>query len=428
MKRSLSLAFVPFLFPACLFALTLEEAVQHVSGTNPVILERVQNYKATAYDEKIGEAEFLPTIDVSIYTSNEKTRNVVTSQNDVRLTHRGKTFKAKANMFNGFGSMANIEQQKARVAAARENIHFTANSLTLETIEAYLNLMKEYEFLKIAQSNLATHKQINTKINERTQSGFGSKSEEDQSKSRLALAHSNAIIQRSNFRDARAKFERIYGKPVNVEEFVKPVFSHALPSTLDNAVEQAKSNHPALAVELQNVAAAEHRLGVAKKEFYPSLDLEIGIDDAAGAGGYAGEDYFKYTMLTLSYNLFNGQQDAHKKEQAQVKILQEKEVQADLIRRVEENVKYAWIAYEELTKQIPFLKQHRDYSMTTLDAYNKEFALGRRTLLDILNTENELTAAKKELTTAEYDLLLAQYRILEGTGELAKVMDVKPSF
>lgn len=428
MKSKVSLVLVPLLVPVVGFGLTLEEAVQHVNDTNPVVRERVQNYKATGQDVKVAESEFMPRLDIAVYGSRETTRSVATSQQTRNLIRNGTTFTASINLFNGFGSLYSIKEQNSRVEAAQGNIVYTSNSLSLETTEAYLELLKQNELLEIAKKNLETHQDIYNKIKKRTEGGFGSKSEQDQSKGRLSLAKSNVIVQQNNYKDALTKFERIYGQNVDIKDLSKPAFSYPLPSTLEDAIAQAKENHPALALQNSNIHAAEHRLEVAKKEFFPKLDAEFGIDDTKNVAGLVGPDRRKYSMLTLSYNLFNGMADLAKKEQRQIMVLQEKEVGDNIERQVEENVKFAWIAYDAINEQVPYLKEHRDYSKSTLDSYRKEFSLGRRTLLDILDTENEQTSAQKEVVKAEYDLLLAKYRILEGVGALSSDMNALPAY
>lgn len=425
MKRSLSLAILPFLLPTVGFGLTLEEAVKHVTFTNPVITERVKNYEATTHDITKAKADLLPKIDVGIYYAYETTRNI-TYPTSVKLNRRGHTFDYRQNIFDGFGTLQNIDQQKARTEAAKEDVIFTANALSLQTTEAYLELMKQYEFLKIAQKNLENHKKIMGRINERTDSGFGSRSEQDQAKARLALAESNLVIQQSNFEDARTTFERIYGESIDVKTLIRPNFNYMIPVTLDNAIQKAQEKHPAVAVQDSNIEVAKKRLGVAKKAFLPKLDLQVAIDDSWNANGNPGEDYGSYAKLTLSYNIFNGTFDMANKEQQEVKILQEGAIKDNLMRRISENLGFAWTAYTELGKQLPFLEQHRDYSVTTLEAYNQEFSLGRRTLIDLLNAENELTGAEKEVVKAQYDLLLSKYRILEGMGELASDLNAAP--
>ncbi len=94
-----------------------------------------------------------------------------------------------------------------------------------------------------------------------------------------------------------------------------------------------------------------------------------------------------------------------------------------LKRRVKESIRLSWIANDMIKKQIPFWEKYRDMSQKTLTSYMEEFDLGRRTLLDILDTEEELYSAKRELVTAKYDLIFSQYRILESMGIISIYID-----
>lgn len=64
------------------------------------------------------------------------------------------------------------------------------------------------------------------------------------------------------------------------------------------------------------------------------------------------------------------------------------------------------------------LREHVEASFGTVDAYKKQFSLGDRTLLDVLNTENELFEARRSYIDAEYDQLAAEYRIINASGQL----------
>jgi adhesin transport system outer membrane protein len=425
MKRRLSLALVPFLVPVVGFGLTLEEAVKHVNATNPVIMERIKNFEATRMDIDMAQSGYYPSIDFEAKYGPEMVSTSTIPEIHMKRYERG--IKATMNLFQGFGTSSDVKKQEARTEAAKNSVLEKANALGLQTVEAYLNLMKQHAFLKIAQENLKTHEEIHGRINERTESGFGSKSEQDQSKGRLSLAQSNFVVQQSNYRDALAKFTRLYGEEVDPNTLVKPTFGYALPVTLESAVQKARAGHPAIGVQQANIHAAKQNAVASNAAYYPRLDAELAKynnDNVAGTPGYHDT---RSAMLILSYNLYGGGYYQANREKQEITTMKEEAILGDLQRSAEENVKYAWIAYEEIGKQIPHLKAHRDYSITTLDAYNKEFSLGRRTLLDILNTENERTSAEQELANAEYDLLLAKYRILEGTGELVGNLNAEPS-
>lgn len=335
--------------------------------------------------------------------------------------------KITQNVFNGFGTVEDVKKQEARIEAAKMSVMEKANKLSLQTTEAYLGLMKQYETLKLAEDNLKNHEGIHKKIKERTDSGFGTRSEIDQSSGRVALANSNVIIQRSNYRDALTKFKRLYGDDVAPETMVKPTFESSLPASLDVALDEANANYPSLLVQARNIEAAEHNVKVAMKEYYPRIDVELRRARNDNVSGVEGPDDIDSAMVIGSYNLYAGGYYQANRDKQQINVLKEKQSSDDIKLQVRENLDYAWTAYNELKKQMPYLKEHRDYTVSTLESYGKEFELGRRTLLDMLNTENERFSAEKEVVNNEYDFLFSEYRILEATGILAKELKANPA-
>ena len=93
-----------------------------------------------------------------------------------------------------------------------------------------------------------------------------------------------------------------------------------------------------------------------------------------------------------------------------------------------ENLRYAWNAYQYIGDQIPYINKHIKLTHETLVGYRKQFNLGRRSLLDLLNTENEYTSALRTLINNEADELIAKYRILAATGELLNALSIQYSF
>ncbi len=71
-----------------------------------------------------------------------------------------------------------------------------------------------------------------------------------------------------------------------------------------------------------------------------------------------------------------------------------------------------------------FLEQHVESSISTRDSYLKQFDIGQRSLLDLLDTENEVFSSKNALIAAKYDYMAAQYRLVQGMGEILDLMKV----
>jgi adhesin transport system outer membrane protein len=89
---------------------------------------------------------------------------------------------------------------------------------------------------------------------------------------------------------------------------------------------------------------------------------------------------------------------------------------------VDESLNLSWNAFDALQNQMRFLKQHYKAAASTKAAYAKQFNIGRRTLLDLLNTENEVVESKRSLINAEIDTLYAQYRIFAAMGKIASAI------
>jgi adhesin transport system outer membrane protein len=91
-----------------------------------------------------------------------------------------------------------------------------------------------------------------------------------------------------------------------------------------------------------------------------------------------------------------------------------------------ERLNYSWAAKTRIAEQLEYLKDHRDFTQKTLQAYLEEFRLGRRTLLDVLDVENEYYTSRKAYVSALYDQQLSEYRVIENVGNLPLVAAVKP--
>ena len=130
-------------------------------------------------------------------------------------------------------------------------------------------------------------------------------------------------------------------------------------------------------------------------------------------------------MLRLRYNLFNGGKDlARRKETAQL-INQAKDIRDNTYRQVVESMRLSWVAYQTINSQLNFFKAHQDASIKTNTAYQKQFNIGQRTLLDLLDSANEMFVAKSAYTNAQYDEIFAQYRILTSKGALNSYFGIK---
>ncbi len=129
-------------------------------------------------------------------------------------------------------------------------------------------------------------------------------------------------------------------------------------------------------------------------------------------------------MVRINYNLFSGGADRAREREAAYSINESKAIQLNAYQDIEEGTTLAWNARVFLKQQMQYLRQHVEAALETRNAYDDQFKIGQRTLIDVLDAENELFQARREYLTAEYDDLIAQYRLLNATGSLLESLRI----
>lgn len=435
MKRLGILGLLPFLLPVTGFGLTIDEAYRDIVNTNPEVRQRVEHYRAVEKDKTIAFSDYLPVVDVQGGIGYKHYNGTITSAESPDSWKYTEAFiRARENLFRGFSTMNDVEQQEARILSAQYYMMEKVSQLGLEMIESYLDVLKRKQLYTLAEENRLTHQRYYDMIKERVDSGVSPKSDLEQISGRLALAKSNVKVEENNFEDAKTNFTRIYGEAVSPDEMSEADINASLiPVSLEEAERTAILRYPTLWVNRKNVEAAQAAYRKAKNNYYPWLDLELkqtytNNDNTGPLAGrqLAGEANEFSAMLIASWNLYNGGADVAGREKALADAFNESEKMLDNQRRVIERLDLSWAAKQRIAEQVSYLKQHRDFTQKTLEAYNEEFRLGRRTLLDVLDVENELYTSRKAYVSALYDQQLADYRVIENVGNLPMVVAVKP--
>lgn len=423
MKKKLLIVASLVVAPLAGVAVTLEDTVKEVLNTNPIIQERVNYFRSVKQDVGIAEAGYYPKLDLVGGIGRERSINTSTAFTEKTLDKSEAGVVLTQNLFAGFTTENDVNKQMNRVDSAAYSVLEQANQVSLSMVQAYSNLFKQKELLALAQKNVETHKEINKKIQDRIDSGVGANSEVEQSSSRLALAESNLLAQTSNYDDALSTFTKVYGGYIDPADLDEPTTVTDLPSSKVMAVLASKKMNPSLKVQSANMKVAKSNYKLADRDTQPRVDLELRQDWNRNIGGVEGQNDSASAMLKFRWTLYNGGADRANQQKFISELHQEIQVFDNLNRRVDESISLAWTAYTILEKQMGYIKEHKALSEKTLASYLEEFNLGRRTILDILDTEEELYSANRELATAKYDYIFAQYRILESIGTLSSHVD-----
>ncbi|MFH0710259.1 MAG: TolC family outer membrane protein [Pseudomonadota bacterium] len=403
---------------SALNAISLEEGLDEVLSSNPIIQERLHNYRATLEDLRTTEAQYLPTLDYSGTIGREKTNSPSTSFNSISLNGYEHSLQLTQNLFNGFGTTYESDYNKARILAAAYNYVENANDVAFNFTTAYINALKTRDIMFIAQSNVKYNDDITIKVEKLFNAGLTTRSEVEKADTSLSLAKSNFVVAQNNLDDALFNLERIYGKHIAASELEVLYFSGELPDTLEEMREYAQLHNPSILVNDYNIKAAQAQKQVAQKGYYPTIDIFARQSWANNIGGIAGNDDRFKAGLTLNYNLYRGGADESQSHKSLSKINQESEIRRDNFRKLDEQGSLSWSAKKNLEDQIVHLKRYEISSKRTLELYQKEYDLGRRTLLDLLTAQSDHVSAQTQIIRAENDLMLAHYRILDSMGTM----------
>jgi adhesin transport system outer membrane protein len=131
-------------------------------------------------------------------------------------------------------------------------------------------------------------------------------------------------------------------------------------------------------------------------------------------------------MLWLKWNIFRGGFDYYRDEETAKQISEAQEIARNTNRQVEAAVRLAYNAFATARDRLPSLDRYVKASDATRDAYSKQFAIGQRTLLDLLDSENEYFTSRSTYVNALFIELSARFRVLNAMGNLMQALDIKP--
>jgi adhesin transport system outer membrane protein len=407
-------------------AADLEEVVKETITSNPDVLIAGSERDSVEQQMEQSRAGFFPQADITLGTGLERTDNPVTRAGsyDSRSLNRDEAeIFVRQLIYDGHGTESEFERNRARVNSRAYATFSTAEVVGLKAVDAYLSVLKSKKLVQLAVTNLKNHQQTYNRIVKRGEQGVGSKADVQQALGRLALAKTNLMAEENNLQDSIAAYINIVGSPPM--QLVEPATpEQLLPGSLDEATTVALENHPRLKSADADVDAAQEQYNAAKSLFYPRVHLEISGTNNDNLDGISGSNNDAQAMLRARYN-FTGGKDIARRQETVYQLDQAKEIRARTHRQVVESMQLSWHAYETAKSQLEYFKTHVDASKQALLAYRKQFNIGKRTLIDLLDQENEVFQANINYVNGQYTLALSAYRILAGTGKLLWSLGVK---
>jgi len=410
-------------------SITLDKAISTGIQTNPEYGVVAASRRATDEELKQGKALFYPSVDVNADTGFEHsddpgTRGGTDNDDEENLWRYDAGVTLTQMLFDGWESKYEVERQKARVLSSAHRVRETAELVGLAIVEAYLEVLRQRQLLFIARQNVAEHISILDQIQQGVSAGRSTQADLEQARARLASAKATEASTREALATAIGNYrEEVGDKPGKLT--LPEVPYGALARDADEHVERALDASPTLDVYESDIEVAYAEAHGTRSTFYPQLDLQLNARHGEDLGGVEGEDTSASALVLLNWNLYRGGADMARSREFIHRHQQAKEARAQASRALENDVRQSWARMVSAGERARQFAAQVDSNVEVVAAYKDQFNLDRRTLLDVLDAQNELFVSRSSTVNAEFLEMFAVYRLLALEGKLLPTIGVE---
>lgn len=407
-------------------ASNIHDAAIQAIESNPDLQASWHAFKAASYQVGEARAGYMPSVDLAASTGKasrdfDGRDRYSTSQGQVSLTQ---------SLFEGFRTSGQVEHlEGARLVRYYELLN-SVESTVFEAVRAYEDVSRERQLLSSARDNYAKHQEVFSQIEERVTSGVGRKVDLEQVAGRLALAETNLLTEASNLHDVTARYLRIVGQLPASDLTASTLAQSNLPSNIREALQLAYQGNPGFHAAIKNISALQANVKVERSGYYPKAELRArqvvsrntnGFDERVDAARYGDESAVE---LAITYNLFAGGATRSAVRRALEEVNEAKDLRDKACVDLRQTTQIAYNDSQRIKEQLKSLDQHRRSSDKVRTAYAEQFKIGQRSLLDLLDAENEYFQANRAYTSAQADLNIAHAKTLTAMGSLLPMLNI----
>lgn len=404
---------------------SLKDVARLAVMTNPDVQSRWHEFRAAEHEQDSVRAGYLPKLDVEAAVGRGRTR-----ADDDRMVRSSNRFGAAITLSQLIYDGGFTPSEVSRFGHIRMVRYYELlneiEGAALESVRAYADVLRYRDLVMFAQENYVEHKLVYDQIVERTRSGVGRGVDLELATGRLALAESNLLTEVANLHDVSARFLRIVGEqvPEALGGLTYLMMQEAIPSELLEALNNAFLGNPTIKATVANVMAGQDLVTSRRAPFQPRLDLRARQTYDRSGSDNRIRDREGVIELVLNYNLYRGGGDQARLRQAAEELNSAKDTRERVCRDVRQTVTIAYNEVNTIDVQLGYLDQHQLSMSKAREAYRQQFDIGQRSLLDLLDGENEFFDARRAYTNAEYNQVIAQARTLAGMGRLLPTLEV----
>ncbi len=416
---------------------TLQEAVLTALETNPSIDADAADARASDIDIDTARSGYFPSLDVVSSTVGYQYVQIKDKQTPLSSPLNGHARQWTTNptvvlsqtIFDGLATPFAVEHARQQAEAAHSILGKTREQTAFDAVSAYATLFAQKQLLKLANENIQKHKDILEKVKKRVEGGISTIADVYQVESRLEDAYIIRDRTIGQLDDAMANFIAVIGfKPESLEPPLLPI--GAISEGIEAILSHSTQANPGVVVEKNNLKVAEAALDQTLSPFMPTVQVQLSSNSPVlNAAGTTGTEKTYTAQVVVNYNLLSGGKDISKRKAEMERVVAAKK-RVDVARRNAFKVcRSAWAKYNSDLAQIQDSKQAIEVNTNLQRAYELQFQLVSRPLLDLLDAYVSYYRSQNDNINAQADwkinhaLLLASMGALETTIQQGYVED-----
>ena len=330
---------------------------------------------------------------------------------------------ATQTLFNGFQTANKTRQAEAQVLAARATLQSAEQTVLLNAVTAYMNLLRDTAILDLQRRNVEVLQDQLRQTRDRFNVGEVTRTDVAQSESSLAGGRSQVLLAQANYTASAATYRQVIGNAPGKLTPATPVDRFS-PQNLPTAIGSASATHPAVTTAEFNVDVAQQQVKVAEGALYPTLSVQ---------GAYQ-KNYMSTTSLStiesysgsvlgfLSVPIYQGGTEYSQIRQAK-ETFGQRRLELDSARaQVRQTTVQSWGQLEAAKANIEATNAQVQAAEIALNGIREEARVGQRTTFDVLTAQQTLVNARVSLVTAQRDRVVASYTLLAAVGRLSPQM------
>jgi adhesin transport system outer membrane protein len=407
--------------------ITLQKSVIDTLRYAPRLEMIKHNREAVGHDLDKSKGRWYPKLDIRGGYGSDSYNSEFNTGNDGDWEPRGELSAILSQrLYDGGEGISQIRLDERRAASLDYRVFDNAESLALDAVIANMEVFRQRELLFLAEENAKAHRDILGSLQEREEGGAGSVADVKQTQGRLSMAQASIEKTRTALQAALNEYQRLTGVlPGKIA--MAPYPQTLIPASLDEMTAQAIGNNPKINAAGEDVNAEIERINIAKANYHPYVYAELSSSYSDGVEDQESWERTDAAMVRFNWNLFNGGSDVAGHKATKARKRQAQADKYDLTLAVENETKTTWAQYKSSLNEVKEYTTAVQYNRDTKGIYLEQFGVAQRSLLDVLDSENEVFQSSSQLVTSSVNEQIAAYKLLALSGNLITALGVDPA-